>query len=126
MNWDIISIVLNFILGGGLLAVVTIKAKKDQATAETDKVEMDNFRTGTKLLMESIVQPLREELATTKADLLDTRKDLAESKAERAHLAQTVSQLTSEVKQLRTAIEKINDCAHAAQCPVREELKKIV
>ncbi|MCQ2250018.1 MAG: hypothetical protein MJZ66_02795 [Bacteroidales bacterium] len=126
MNWEIISIVLNFILGGGLLALVTIKAKKDQATAETDKVEMDNFRTGTRLLMESIVQPLREDLAATRGELAESRKELAESKAERARLNQTVSQLTNEVKQLRAAIEKINDCAHAGQCPVREELKKIV
>lgn len=96
MNWDIISVILNFLLGGGLLAVFTVKAKKDQATAETDKIEMDNFRTGADLLMESIVKPLKKEL----------------------------QEVRKEVGRLRRAMEHISDCPHSGQCPVRAELKK--
>ena len=116
MNWDVISIILNFVLGGGLLAVFTIKAKKDQATAETDKVEMDNFRTGTDLLMESIVRPLKKELADVRSENGNLRKEVALTRKE-------LSETLREVRRLRRVIEHITDCPHAQQCPVRAELK---
>lgn len=95
MNWiEIISVIINFVLGGGILMLWTAKAKKDEAVAHTDKIEMDNFRTGTALLQEAIVKPL-------KAELKDTQK---------------------EMRRLRRAIEKISDCEHSAQCPVRAAL----
>ncbi len=95
MNWiEIVSLVLNLLFGGGLLMLMTAKAKKDEAVANTDKIEMDNFRTGSELLQEAIVKPLKNELKETQ----------------------------KEMRRLRRAIEHISECEHSAQCPVRAAL----
>lgn len=103
MNWiEILSLILSTLFGGGaLLTVLTAKAKKDEATANTDKIEMDNFRTGSELLQEAIVKPLKEELK-------DVRRELGEVK--------------KECQRLRKAINHISDCEHSQQCPVRTAL----
>lgn len=97
MNWiEIVSLVLNLLFGGGLIMLMTAKAKKDEAVANTDKIEMDNFRTGSELLQDAIVKPLKNELKETQ----------------------------KEMRRLRRAIEHISECEHSAQCPVRASLNK--
>lgn len=46
------------------------------------------------------------------------RKNIAEP------LRREVRELKREVKQLRNALNKIQDCPHAADCPVYDELQK--
>lgn len=39
-------------------------------------------------------------------------------------LQREVGELRSEVAQLRDAIQRVGDCPHRAECPVRDELRK--
>lgn len=99
-----LSEILNFVLGGTLLAtvigIVTLKAKVKQANAEAEKaqaeaetVRIDNTEQATRILIENIVEPLN-----------GTRKDLQATKREMARL--------------RKAIDTANSCKHNDDCPV--------
>ena len=72
----------------------------------------------------------RQEVESIKADNrqkdLDLSKDYVESfrKEIADPLRREVGGLRREVKHLRDAIQKINDCPHAADCPVYDELQK--
>ena len=68
------SAVMNLVLGGGLvatiIAIITLKstvrearAKAEKATAEAETVRIDNTEHATRILIENIVEPLKEELA---------------------------------------------------------------
>ncbi len=103
----------NYILGGGLLAAIVgiatlgskikeAKAKAEQALAEAKKMhaeakstELDNDKTLVDTFNEYIVTPLKTE----------------------------VNGLRKDVRKFTRAVEKINDCPHAADCPVRRELQ---
>ena len=116
------SEILNFVLGGGLLAlirallklrstVLKAKAEAEKAKAEAETVRLDNAEHATRILIEDILAPLREELAsvrgeltTTKDELSATRKDLGSTKREMARL--------------RKAIDTANRCEHHDECPV--------
>ena len=103
--WEtVITAIVSVVTGGGLVVLVTLRAKKDAATAETDKIEMDNFRTGTALLNEQIIEPLKKELASTRREVIASRKECA---------------------RLRKAINAINRCPHAASCPVTVEMSSM-
>ena len=71
------SEILNYILGGGLLAavvgIVTLKATlrkanadAEKAIAEAETVRIDNAEHATRILIENIVEPLRKELHETR------------------------------------------------------------
>lgn len=124
-TFEIISLFLNFILGGGLLRLFLLKAKKDEATANTDKVEMDNFRTGTKILVESIVTPLKNELGDVRRELIGTRKELVKTQKDLDSTNKELHTTQQEVFRLRKSMRKIADCAHAEICPVRNELRNL-
>lgn len=79
---------LNWILGGGLLAAVvgllTLKAtvRKANAEAEKAKAEAETVRIGnteqaTRILIENIVEPLKKELSETREDLREAKRSLA-------------------------------------------------
>ena len=66
------SAVMNLVLGGGLvatiIAIITLKstvrearAKAEKATAEDETVRIDNTQQATRILIENIVEPLKEE-----------------------------------------------------------------
>ena len=70
------SAVMNLVLGGGLvatiIAIITLKstvrearAKAEKATAEAETVRIDNTEHATRILIENIVEPLKEELMKT-------------------------------------------------------------
>ena len=103
-----ISEILNILLGGGLVAtmvaIVTLRSTVRKARAESMKAEadaeavrMDNAEHATRILVENIVKPLKEELN-------ETRKYLEASKREMARL--------------RKAIDTANSCKHHDDCPV--------
>ena len=72
----------------------------------------------------------RQEVEGLKADV--RRKDMDLSKDYvtewRTHIAEPlqreVSELRTEVAELRNAIERIADCPHSGNCPVREQLQR--
>ena len=121
--------ILNYILGGGVLAlligVLTLKAKvreadaqAEQARAEADKakaegesVRIDNAEHATRILIENIVEPLKEELRDTRKELHDTKKEFGSTKREMARL--------------RKAIGDANRCKHSDDCPVLFRLRDL-
>ena len=89
------SVILNWILGGGLvtaiIGIITLKAtvreanaKADEAKANAEKamaeaetVRIDNAEHATRILIENIVEPLKEELNATRKDLQATKREMA-------------------------------------------------
>ena len=109
------SEILNYILGGGLLAavvgIVTLKATlrkanadAEKAIAEAETVRIDNAEHATRILIENIVEPLRKELHETREELRETKKEFGATKREMARL--------------RKAIADANSCKHSDDCPV--------
>ena len=82
------SAVMNLVLGGGLvatiIAIITLKstvrearAKAEKATAEAETVRIDNTEHATRILIENIVEPLKEELNENRKALQATRREMA-------------------------------------------------
>lgn len=123
------SEILNYILGGGMLAlligVLTLKAtvreanaKAEQAKAEAEKakaeaesVRIDNAEHATRILIENIVEPLKKELHETREELRETKKEFGATKREMARL--------------RKAIGDANSCKHSDDCPVLYRLRDL-
>lgn len=114
------SEILNILLGGGLVALVvavaTMKAAVRKANADAEKagadaetVHITNTENATRILVENIVKPLKEELNATRTDLQATKKEMASTKREMARL--------------RKAVEAAGSCRHADYCPVLFKLR---
>lgn len=117
MNW---SEVINLILGGGLLtclvSLLSLKstvrkanADADKARAEVETVRIDNAEHATRVLVENIVKPLKEELNATREDLQATKREMASTKRELARF--------------RKALDTANGCPHRDVCPVLRKLR---
>lgn len=103
-----LSEILNFVLGGSLLAtvigIVTLRATVRKANADAEKakadaetVRIDNAEHATRILVDNIVEPLKDELNATRKDLQATKREMA---------------------RLRKAIDTANSCKHHDDCPV--------
>ena len=96
MIGEIIRLIVESLLGGTLIVtLVTLRAKRKRANEEAKSVELDNNKKLLDSFNEYIVEPIKKE----------------------------VNALRKDVRRLNRAIEKINDCPHAATCPVRNELQ---
>lgn len=116
-----VSVILNYVLGGGLLAtlvgLLTLKASVKRALAEADKaraeaekaraeadtVHITNTEQATRILIQNIVEPLRKELHETRRDLNSTKREMA---------------------RLRKAIDDANRCDYRDDCPVLHRLRR--
>lgn len=114
------SEILNILLGTGLVglvvAVATMKATVRKANADAEKAKADaetvritNTENATRILVENIVKPLKEELNATREDLQATKKEMASTKREMARL--------------RKAVEAASACPHSDGCPVLYKLR---
>lgn len=114
------SEILNILLGGGLLAlvvgVITLKATVRKANAEAERAKADaetvhitNTENATRILVDNIVKPLKEELNATREDLQATKREMASTKREMARL--------------RKAVEAAVGCPHSDDCPVLAKLR---
>lgn len=72
----------------------SLRAQVEASKTDTRGDELENVKNGMSILMEQVVEPLKKEINAI-------RKELA---------------------RLRRAVEKVNNCPHAAACPVRLEL----
>jgi len=108
-----LSEILNLALGGGLLAsivgIITLKAtvkkahaEADKAHAEADTVKITNTEQATRILMENIVEPLKQDLDETRKDLNSTKREMA---------------------RLRKAIDDANSCKYSDDCPVLRRMR---
>lgn len=131
MSW---SEILNILLGGGVLTlvvgVVTLRATVRRANAEAQQalaaarraeadverarvdaetVRITNTENATRILVENIVKPLKEELNATREDLQATKREMASTKRAMGRLSR--------------AVESANNCRHADGCPVLRKLR---
>lgn len=120
-----LSEILNIILGGGLIGtIVTLrstarkakaeaekaKAEAEKAEADAETVRIDNTEHATRILMDNIVKPLKDEFSDTKEELAETKKALARN--------------TREMARLRKALDSANSCEHRDDCPVLDRLRE--
>ncbi|MCH5235546.1 MAG: hypothetical protein J1E16_09640 [Muribaculaceae bacterium] len=113
------SEILNIVLGGSMIGLVVslltmkatirkahaeaerAKAEAEKAKADAETVHITNAENATRILVENIVKPLKEELNATRKDLQATKREMA---------------------RLRKAVEAVSDCPHSDNCPVRYKL----
>lgn len=105
MDW---MMIMNYLLGGcGLvstvISVVTLRSSKRKAEAEADGAVADTEQKNMSLAKD-YVDEFKENI--------------------RDPLLKEVKGLRRDVKNLKNAINKINDCPHIDDCPVRCELQK--
>lgn len=121
------SVILNYVLGGGLLAavvsIVTLRAtirkaeaEAEKAKAEAETVRIDNAEHATRILMENIIEPLKKELNETREVLRETRQELEATKKE-------LGSTKREIARFRKAFETANSCKHSDNCPVLYKLR---
>lgn len=110
MDW---SVFLNIIFGAGLVTTIVgllsvrselkkARADAEKAMAEADAVKITNTENATRILIENIVEPLKEELNETRKELNPIKRELA---------------------RLRKAVEAIQLCPYRGECPVLAELQ---
>ncbi len=116
-----ISEIMNIILSGGLVGTMAAigslratvrkaKAEASKSEADAESVRIDNAEHATRILMENIVKPLKEEFNETKDELVETKKELARN--------------TREMARLRKALDGANSCEHRDGCPVLDRLRE--
>lgn len=106
---EILNVILGGSLVGALISIVTIRsalkkarAEAEKALAESDTVKITNTEQATRILVENIVNPLKEELN-------ETRKELGS--------------LKREVARFRKAVDSANSCRYNDDCPVLERMR---
>ena len=106
---EILNVVLGGSLVGAIISIVTIRsalkkarAEAEKALAESDTVKITNTEQATRILIQNIVEPLKQELH-------ETRKEL--------------SSLKREVARFRKAVDSANSCRYSADCPVLERMR---
>lgn len=102
-----------------MVGVITLKAtvrranaEAERAKAEAESVRITNTENATRILVENIVKPLKEELNATREDLQATKKEMASTKRE--------------MQRLRKAVEAAGNCPHSDVpdgCPVLFKLR---
>lgn len=101
----IVEVILAAIAAGGFKGwidtkkyrqeVEKLRADVEAAKTNTRSNELDNVKKAMAILMEEVVEPLKKE----------------------------INAIRREMARLRKAVEKVNNCPHVADCPVRRELQ---
>ena len=121
------SEILNILLGGGFLAlmvgVITLKetvrkanADAERAKADAESVRITNTENATRILVENIVKPLKDELHATREKLSATEGLMSSIQKELASTKRALSRLSR-------AVESANNCPHADDCVVLRRLR---
>lgn len=128
------SEILNILLGGGVitlvLALATMKATVRKANAEAEKAKADaetvritNTENATRILVENIVKPLKEELNATRQELHTTREKLSATEEFMAGMQKELASTKRAVSRLSRAVESAKNCPHADDCVVLYKLR---
>lgn len=103
--WEVISSLINLLLGGGLLATLaTLKATRRKADAESQEKYMELSKLYVDEFQANIAAPLREAVNESKKETASLKRETA---------------------RLRKVIEKSKACIYSDDCPVRHELHKL-
>lgn len=135
------SEILNILLGTGLVglvvAVATMKATvrkanadAEKAKAEAETVRITNTENATRILVENIVKPLKEELNTTREELNATRNELHTTREKLSANEELMAGMQKElastkraVSRLSRAVESAKNCPHTDDCVVLYKLR---
>ncbi len=119
------SEILNWIFGGGMVALVVAlvtlratlrkanaeaaqaQAQAESARAAAESIRITNSESATRVLVENIVNPLKDELNATRRELQETKREL---------------------RLLRRAIDLANGCPHIddmGACPVARGMREL-
>ena len=118
------SEILNLVLGGGFVALLiaaTVRkanAEAEKAKAEAETVRIDNAEHATRVLIDDILKPLREELGSVRKELAQTKEELNATRKE-------FGSTKREMARLRKAIDAANRCSHNDECPVLYRLREL-
>lgn len=130
------SEILNYVLGGGVMGLVIAvaslratvrkanaeaekaKAEAEKAKAEAETVRIDNAEHATRVLIDDILKPLREELSSVRKELGTTKEELNATRKE-------FGSTKREMARLRKAIDAANRCEHHDECPVLYGLREL-
>jgi flagellar biosynthesis chaperone FliJ len=130
MTIELISLILNLVLGGGLIVTVaTLRSQREKAKAEADGAEIDNAQKIVNMWAE-----LSKNRAEADAQQIGALKDLAVKRVESDE--KQISALNSKidefenmfnsfkktVEKLTKAINKAKECPGADGCLVLKEL----
>lgn len=125
---------LNILLGGSVIAlfvnIATMKATVRKANADAEKARADaeavritNTENATRILMENIVKPLKEELHATREELHTTREKLSATEEFMVGMQKELASTKRAVSRLSRAVESAKNCPHADDCVVLYELR---
>lgn len=128
------SEILNILLGGGVVALIvtlaTMKATVRKANADAEKAKADaekaradaeavritNTENATRILMENIVKPLKEELH-------ETREKLSTAEGLMVSIQKELASTKRALSRLSRAVESANNCPHSDDCVVLHKLR---
>lgn len=107
MNMELVSLILNLVLGGGLIVTIaTVKGQKKQVEATAEGSELDNVSKAIAIWQQSAEKS--EQRAQAAEDRAKAAEERAQATAESySSLAGEVTSLRSEVKKLTTQNTKI-------------------
>ena len=94
------------------------RAEAEKAKAEAETVRIDNAEHATRVLIDDILKPLREELASVRKELGTTKEELNATRKE-------FGSTKREMARLRKAIDAANRCEHHDECPVLYGLREL-
>ena len=128
------SEILNIIFGGGLVALIvalfTMKATvrkanagAEKAKADAESVRITNTENATRILVENIVNPLKEELNATRNELHTTREKLSANEELMAGMQKELASTKRAVSRLSRAVESAKNCPHTDDCVVLYKLR---
>ncbi len=128
------SEILNILLGSGLVALIvavaTMRATVRKANADAEKAKADaetvhitNTENATRILVENIVKPLKEELNATRNELHTTREKLSANEELMAGMQKELASTKRAVSRLSRAVESAKNCPHTDDCVVLYKLR---
>ena len=126
---DILNIVLSLVTlvaGGGWLFDRRRHRQEVRALqAEAEGKEFDVSKMYVEEFQRNIIAPLKENLAETRQELLTAKGERDTLSEKMETMRKEMASLKRTVKKLTDAIEKINNCPHAADCPVTGRLQGV-
>lgn len=135
------SEIFNLLLGGTVITLIVAlatmkatvrkanaeaekaKADADKARAEAEAVRITNTENATRILMENIVKPLKEELHATRQELHATREKLSANEELMAGMQKELASTKRAVSRLSRAVESAKNCPHTDDCVVLYKLR---
>ncbi len=127
IEWILGSSLIATLIGLATLKAAVVKANAEakeakaqaaRAEAEAEGIKITNADNATRILVNNIEKPLREELHDTREKLSETEQVIVSMQKELSSTKRLLSRLTS-------AIELISGCPHADGCPVSAWLYSI-